>query len=165
MYFYRRYIKNMETLKTVGALAGCAALIWNILVYVLSRRGKLDVSLGWGSDPKDMSTYFYIDVVNKGSDTRMIDNVSLVYLDKKQLKNSRISTVGYITELPNAILKRGEKKREIILYKNDAQLKELFFNHKILFRVEDTFGKKYDSTKLNDGVFSLPDRVDNINPL
>ena len=151
---------NFEQIfKHGGSAAGIVALCWNIGIHFLSRRGRLEVSLGWGTDEIDFTTYLYLDVVNKGTDTRVIDNVSIVYLDRKQKRNTRSSTNIFIKNLPGKILKRGEKQREIIRYRDNSQLTEIFFNHKILFRVEDTFGKKYDSTMLNDGVFSLPDRV------
>lgn len=150
--------EGIEWLKVVGSLAGLAALIWNISSAYFSRRGELEVNLGWKTNREDLSTYLYIDVVNKGIDTRVIDYVSVVYLDEKPKKNSRHSTEEYISFLPGLTLKRGEKGIEKIFYKENDVRKELLLNRKILFRVTDTLGKSYDSTKLNDGVFELPEK-------
>jgi len=102
------------------------------------------VNLEWNTNKEDFSTYLYIDVVNKGIDTRVIDYVSLVYLDEKPMKNSRHSTDSYISILPGRTLKRGEKEIEKIFYKENKVLNELFLNRKILFRVTDTLAKKYN---------------------
>lgn len=149
---------SVEWIKVIGSLAGLAALTWNILSAYFSRRGELEVSLGWKTNREDLSTYLYIDVINKGIDTRVIDYVSLVYLDEKSTKSFRHSTDDYISLLPGRTLKRGEKETEKIFYKDNKVLKELLLNRKILFRVTDTLGKSYDSTKLNDGTFQLPEK-------
>lgn len=151
--------ESIEWLKVVGSLAGLAALVWNISSAYFSRKGELDVSLGWRTNNEDLSNYFCIYVVNKGIDTRVIDNVSLVYLDEKPKKNSQNSTEKYISVLPGLTLKRGDKGTEKIFYKDNEHLKELLLNRKILFRVTDTLGKSYDSTKLNNGVFELPEKI------
>ncbi|MBB6503021.1 hypothetical protein [Pedobacter cryoconitis] len=137
-----------EVLKLIGSCAGFLAFIWNMIVYFGSRRGGLEVTIGWGTEKGNLSTYLYIDVVNKGVDTRVIDYVSIVYLDQKPLKNGRHSTDEYIVNLPGLSLKRGEKGREKIRYQENTYLMDLFLNRKILFRVTDTLGKNYDSTKL-----------------
>ena len=147
----------LELVKIVGALAGLLALSWNIFVYISSRSGKLEATIGWGTN-EDLSTYLYLSVVNKGMDTRTIKQVALVYLDEKPLKNGTHSTENFITELPKKSLKRGEMFTEKIQYQQNPILKELFFRRPILFRVIDTLDCKYDSTRLNDGVFFLPDK-------
>lgn len=91
-------------------------------------------------------------------DTRTISQVAVVYFDEKPLRNGNHSTSNYIKELPGKTLKRGEMLTEKIQYQQDPILKSLFFERKIFFRVYDTFDRHYDTTKLNDGVFQLPDR-------
>lgn len=148
---------DTEFFKFAGACAGFLALAWNVFTYITSRKGNLEVNLGWGNN-EDLSTHLFIEVINKGTDARTIKHVSLVYLDEKQTKNSRNSTDKYITVLPRLKLLRGEMGIEKIQYRDDPYLKELFLTRKILFRVTDTMDRNYDSTPLNDGVFSLPEK-------
>lgn len=149
----------MENLKLLGSCAGILALIWNIFTAYYNRSGRLEVTLGWKTNTDDYSTYLTINVINKGVDTRVIGEVYVVYLDEKEEKNTRRSTESYIVLLPGQTLKRGDKLVEKIFYQKDPNLENLFLSRPLFFKVVDTFGKSYNSSKLNSGGFALPKKV------
>lgn len=148
-----------EWFKSLGSLAGLSAFFWNLYSAYYNRRGYLEVTLGWKTIKNDLSTVLIIKVVNKGIYTRVVDFVSIVYLDEEPKKNVRNSTSDYITILPSMALKRGDRGIEEIFYQEDKFLEDILLHRPLMFRVVDTFGKSYNSTRLNDGKFSLPRKV------
>lgn len=153
---------TLEYIKTFGSLAGFVALIWNLISTYYNRRGRLEVTLGWSTNPDNYDTYFEINVVNHGIDTRVIESVSAVYLDERPKKDIRNSTSQYIKNLPGVTLKRGEKATEKILYQQNKHLADMLLNRPIRFCIIDTFGKKYYSNDLNGrGMFKLPKNINN----
>jgi hypothetical protein len=145
----------MQIFTIIGSISGILALAWNIVSNYQDKRGVLVVELGWATKEEDYSTYFVINVYNRGVDTRIIDGVYLIWLDGSLTKDQRVSTTSFIKGLPRTELKRGEVATEHIFYQESDLLPSGHTQRPFVIRVKDTMGKYYDSPIVNNGGFSL----------